>query len=159
MVDDQIRGHERVDAGRVAAQLGHRVAHGRQVHHGRYAGEVLQDDPSRHERDLHFGGGGGARPPRGQSYHIGVSHDPLAGVPKHVLEEDLDRHRQARQVERRLRRPGQGGERVVVRQSGPERAPGAERIAGSHDSSFYEQPLVRSGWRGRGAGEHPSERT
>ncbi len=96
VVDDQVGGHERVDAGRVAAQLGHGVAHGRQVHHRRDAGEVLEDDPGRHERDLHLGGAGSgsrARPPGRQGGHVGLPHDPAAGVAEHVLEQDLDGHR------------------------------------------------------------------
>ncbi len=52
VVDHQVGRHQRVDARRVAAHLGHRVAHGRQVDHARHAGEVLQDDPARHEREL-----------------------------------------------------------------------------------------------------------
>ena len=50
-------GHERVDARRVAAEVGHRVAHGREVDDRGDAGEVLQDDPRGHERDLGLGAG------------------------------------------------------------------------------------------------------
>jgi hypothetical protein len=57
VIDDQLGRQERVHPGGIAAHLLHRLAHGRQVHHRRHAGEVLQDHPRRHEGDL--GGGRG----------------------------------------------------------------------------------------------------
>ena len=51
VVDDQAGRHERVDAGGVSAQLRHGVAHGRQVHHGGHAGEVLEQHAPGHEGD------------------------------------------------------------------------------------------------------------
>ena len=59
VVDDEVGRDERVDHGRIAAELGHRVAHDRQVDDGRHAGQVLEDHARGHERDL---GLGGARP-------------------------------------------------------------------------------------------------
>ena len=53
---------------RVAAEVGHRVAHDREVDDGGHAGEVLEDDPRRHERDL--GLGGDARPPGGERLDV-----------------------------------------------------------------------------------------
>ena len=47
VVDDEIGRDERVDPRRVAAEVGHRVAHDRQVDDGRHAGQVLHDDPRR----------------------------------------------------------------------------------------------------------------
>ena len=52
VVDDQVGGNERVDAGGVAAHLGHGIAHGGQVDDARHASEVLEDDAGRHEREL-----------------------------------------------------------------------------------------------------------
>ena len=40
---------------RVAAEVGHRVAHDREVDDRRHAGEVLEEDPRGHERDLGLG--------------------------------------------------------------------------------------------------------
>ena len=65
VVDDQVRGHEGVDARGIAAERRHRVAHRRQVHDRRHAGEVLEDDAAGHERDL--GLAAGARAPGGQA--------------------------------------------------------------------------------------------
>ena len=45
VVDDEVGRDERVDQGRVAAKLGHRVAHHCQVDDRRHPREVLQDDP------------------------------------------------------------------------------------------------------------------
>jgi len=50
VVDDQVRGHQRVDAVGVATQLLDGVAHGGEVYHRRHAGEVLQDDARGQER-------------------------------------------------------------------------------------------------------------
>ena len=75
-------------------------------------GEVLEDDPGRHERDL--GLGRLARPPRGERRDVGLADDPAAGVPEHVLEEDLEGHRDAPEVEPgRHAAVGQGGQRVA----------------------------------------------
>ena len=52
VVDHEVGGDERVHARRVTAECGHRVAHRREVHDRGHAGEVLEDDARRHERDL-----------------------------------------------------------------------------------------------------------
>ncbi len=52
VVDHEFDWHERVDLLRVAAQRDDGVAHGREVHHGRYPGEVLHQYPRRCEGDL-----------------------------------------------------------------------------------------------------------
>ena len=77
---------------RVAAEIGHRVAHGGQVDDGRDAGEVLEQDAGGHERDL--GLGGGARPPGQERLDVLLADDAAARVAQQVLEQDLDRHRQ-----------------------------------------------------------------
>ncbi len=99
MVDDQVGRHERVDPGRVAAQLGHGVAHRGQIDHGRDAGEVLEDDPRRHERDLDLGRRPGARLPGGEGRDVLLADDAAAGVAEDVLEQDLHRDRQLAQVQ------------------------------------------------------------
>ena len=52
MVDHEVRGHERVDPGRVAPHLRERVAHRGEVDDARDAGEVLEDDAGGHEWEL-----------------------------------------------------------------------------------------------------------
>ena len=52
VVDHQLRRLQRVDLLRVAAQLLHGVAHGRQIDNGGHAGKVLHQHARRHKRDL-----------------------------------------------------------------------------------------------------------
>ena len=52
VVDDHLGGRERVDLGRVAAEVGHRLAHGGEVDDAGHAGEVLHDHAGRRELDL-----------------------------------------------------------------------------------------------------------
>jgi hypothetical protein len=47
VVDDELHRHERLDLRRIAAELGHRVAHGGQVGDGGDAGEVLHEHAAR----------------------------------------------------------------------------------------------------------------
>ena len=98
VVDHQIGGDERIDACRVTAHLGHRVAHGGQVDHARDAGEVLEDDAGGHERQLVLARVG--RIPRRQGADVVRVHESSArcGVAQGVLEQDLDREREPRQI-------------------------------------------------------------
>ena len=68
MVDDQIGRLHRVDTFRVSPEPDDAVAHGRQVDHGRDSGEILQQDPRRHEGD--FLGCTGPRVPAGQRLDV-----------------------------------------------------------------------------------------
>ncbi len=86
------------------------------------AGEVLEQDTRRHERDL--GLGGRARPPGQQRLDVGRVDHAAAGVAERVLEQDLDRDRQGGEVDP----VGDGVEPVDVREAGPERRAGAEWI-------------------------------
>ena len=52
VVDHELDRNQRVDLLRVAAEVGHRVAHRGEVDDGRDAGEVLEQDAGRRERDL-----------------------------------------------------------------------------------------------------------
>ena len=52
VVDHELDRDQRIDLLRVAAEFGHRGAHGGQVDDRRDAGEVLQEDPGRGEVDL-----------------------------------------------------------------------------------------------------------
>ena len=52
MIDDELHGLERVYAVGISAKRHDRVSHGGKVDDARNAGEVLQQDPRRHERDF-----------------------------------------------------------------------------------------------------------
>jgi len=52
MIDDQLDGRERIDLGRIAAELAHGVTHCGKVDHRGDAGEILQQHASGCERDL-----------------------------------------------------------------------------------------------------------
>ncbi len=47
MIDYQIHLAQRIDDGGIFAQVGNRIAHGRQIHHCRYPGEILHQNPRR----------------------------------------------------------------------------------------------------------------
>jgi hypothetical protein len=93
MVDDKIDRHERVDLARVAAERRHRVAHRREVHHRRHAGEVLHQHASGAKGDLVF-----RLPlvvhPRRDRLDILLRDAPAVLVAQQVLEHDLERERQ-----------------------------------------------------------------
>jgi hypothetical protein len=92
VVDHQLGRDERVDLARVAAQRGHGLAHRGQVHDGRDAGQVLQDDPGRAERDLDVGVGGRVPLPQGADVRLRDVHAVLG--PQQVLEQDLEAERE-----------------------------------------------------------------
>ena len=96
VVDDQVGRHQRLDACRVSADRGHRVAHCGEIDDGRNPGEVLQQDAGRHEWNLGFDGG--VRLPCRERARLGVADDTTPSVTEHVLHQDLDRHRRARQI-------------------------------------------------------------
>ena len=52
MIDDEIDRHERIDLLRIAAELGHRVAHRGQIDDGGNAGEILHEHARRPKGDL-----------------------------------------------------------------------------------------------------------
>ena len=55
MIDDEIDRHERIDLVGVAAELGHRIAHRREIDDGGNTGEILHQDARRTEGDLLLG--------------------------------------------------------------------------------------------------------
>ena len=97
VVDHELGRDERVDPRRVAALVAHRVAHRREVDDRRHAGEVLEQDPRRHEGDLP--GRLGRRDPAGDRLDLRVG-----AVPEHVLEQDPERVREPRDVPAGLER-------------------------------------------------------
>ena len=126
VVDDERDGDQRLDQLRVAAEPSDRRAHRREIHEQRDPGEVLQDDPGHHERDL--GGPLGLRLPGGEGAHV-VFLDPLAvAVAQQRLEDDADRDGQAANARGPV--PLEVGERV-------ERA-GAARTEGEAASEALE---------------------
>ncbi len=93
VVDDQLGRQQRVDLLGVAAHPLHGVAHGGEVHHGRDAGEVLQQHASR--REGNFLVRLGLRVPLGQGRHVGGADGLAVLGAEEVFEEDLERVRQA----------------------------------------------------------------
>ena len=102
MVDHELGGSERVDLRGVAAHRAHRVAHRGQVDHGRHPGEVLHEHARRRERDLGARLGAGV-PSRQRLDVLRANRFPVL-VAQQVLEQDLQRERQPRDVVRRLER-------------------------------------------------------
>ena len=97
MVDDQLDRLERIDLPGIAAEPLHRVPHGRQVDDCRYPGEVLEQDAAGTEGDLAIRGRLGI--PRRQPLDVlGRDRDPVL-ISQEVLEQDLQREGQSRNVE------------------------------------------------------------
>ncbi len=93
MIDHQFHRHQRIDLRWVAALLGHGIAHGRQVHHGRHAGKILHEHPGRMIGDFH-------RCivlllPAGDLAQILFPHHPAVHFAQQVFSEDADGKRQA----------------------------------------------------------------
>ena len=84
VVDHELDGNQRVDLLRAAAQVRHRVAHRGEVDDGRDAGEVLEQDARRRERDL------AVRLVCRDPARHGFDVRSVAG-PEHVLEQDSQR--------------------------------------------------------------------
>ena len=102
VVDHELGGRQRVDLGGVAAHLGHRVAHCRQVDHGGHAGEVLHQHARGRERDLLAR----LRPrvPAGQRLDVRGGDRATALGAQQILEQHLQRERQSRHVKALLER-------------------------------------------------------
>ncbi len=89
MVDHQFHRLLRIDQLRIAAELGHGVAHRRQIDHRRHAGEVLQQHPG--------GGKGDFLLRRGLRLPTGKRPDIIGGdgdsvlVAQQILEQDAQR--------------------------------------------------------------------
>ncbi len=99
VVDDHFGGRQRIDLLRVAAQLADRVAHGRQVDDAGHAGEVLHDDARR--REGNFVIRCRLRIPVEQRLDVAARHIDAIFKAQQVLQQDLQRERQARQFFRR----------------------------------------------------------
>ncbi len=129
VVDDEVDVDERVDPLRVAADLGHRVAHRGQVDDRRHTGEVLHQDAGRLEGNLGAGLGGGV--PAGDRLDVlGPHRDPVL-EPQHVLQEHLQRVGQPGDVEALMECVE--AEDLVAAPAHLERRAGAEGVAAAHD--------------------------
>ncbi len=95
VIDDQIDGNRRVDAGRVASEPLHRAAHGSQIDDRGNAGEVLEDHPRGKER--HFLRTGLLRIPAGERLDVGFGGDSPVAVPEGGFEKDLDAEGKSRE--------------------------------------------------------------
>ena len=141
---------------RVAPEVGHRVAHDRQVDDRRNAGEVLEQDPRRHERDLGLGGGAG--PPRQQRLDV---RRPRRRHRRHAGGAFSSRiltvtGRLARSIRSR-----DGVEPVEVWKAGPERRAGAEGIVDGMwvvTARLLRQPRRARGQSAPGGCAHPGSK-
>jgi hypothetical protein len=97
VVDDQVDVDERVDRARVPAEFLHRVAHRGQVDDRGNPGEVLHQNPRRLERDLDRRLG--LCIPAGDRLDVARSDRGPVLEAQRVLEQDLERVGQARDVE------------------------------------------------------------
>ena len=52
VIYDQVGGDQRIGEFRIGAQFFQRIAHGSQIDHARYAGEILQQHARRHKGDF-----------------------------------------------------------------------------------------------------------
>ena len=154
VVDDELDRHERVDRRRVAAHLGHRVAQRRQVDDARHAREVLQDHAGGREGDLLRGLG--LRVPRGERLDVLRADADAVLVAQQVLEQHLQRERQARDVVGGLQ--CLEGVDLICAPADLELGPRAEGILGSHGPSSVAPAYPGCAWRTSGTtrGRRPS---
>jgi hypothetical protein len=125
VIDDELHWLQRVDPLRIATELFHRVAHGRQVDDRGHPGEVLQQHTSGRERDL--ARGLSFRVDRGECLDVLAANGHTIFGAEQVFEENFERVRQrlglrvrrvhGRQSKVRIRGPadgqnGLGGERI-----------------------------------------------
>ena len=147
MVDDQLGRNQRIDLAGVAAERDDRVAHRRQVDHAGHAGEVLQHHARRHEGDLGVGLGGGV--PAGDGLDVLLAdRDSAVLAAQQVLEQDLHRVRETRQVEA-LAELRQAVERVGAPVDG-------QLVAGGEGVAHGQAPGRNRGRRRSGAGRRGS---
>jgi len=136
MVDHQFRRVQRVDAFGATTQAHDGIAHGRQVHHTRHAGEVLQNDACGGEGDLV--GRGRLRVPLQQCFDVGAGHAHAVLEAQQILEQNLQRVGQSRELVLRQRRETPDLVRAITR---IERRARAEAV--DHACLRVNTPLYR----------------
>ena len=126
VVDDQLDGLQRIDPGRVAAKLDDAVTHGGKVDDRRHAGEILEQDPGGHERDLALGAA--LDVPARQRGDVLLLHERAVFLAEQVLQQDAQRVRQRRHPGEPGRLEGRQAEVVHGLASDRESAPCLEGI-------------------------------
>eukprot|EP01088_Endostelium_zonatum_P000400 TRINITY_DN1067_c0_g1_i1.p3 TRINITY_DN1067_c0_g1~~TRINITY_DN1067_c0_g1_i1.p3 ORF type:complete len:260 (-),score=-2.12 TRINITY_DN1067_c0_g1_i1:54-833(-) len=102
MVDDEVDGDLRIDLGRVAAQLGDRIAHRGEIDDARHAGEILHQHARRAILDLAVRAA--LLLPIDDRLHVGLGHGLAVLEAEHVLEQHLHREGQATDIAELRRR-------------------------------------------------------
>ena len=87
MIDDEVRGYQRIGAFGICAHVAQRIAHGGQIDNARNAGEILQQHSSRTEVNLLRRR---ADLPGRHVFDIGRLHGRAVFGAQQVLEQDLD---------------------------------------------------------------------
>src|SRR5205823_5225529 len=95
VVDDEVHRDEGLDASGILSGPLHRGTHGREIDGGRYAGEVLHQDPHRPERN---GDGVVAGRISREGGDVLLARAAGVGRAHHLLQQDLHGHWNARQV-------------------------------------------------------------
>ena len=96
VVDHEIARRQRIDPFRIAAEPLHRLAHDREIHHGRHAREILRQNPRRHEGDFLFLLCFGI--PIRQRFDVARAHVMVVFLSEQVFQQDFQRNRQPRDV-------------------------------------------------------------
>ena len=94
VIDDEIDRHERLDDFRIAAEALHRAAHGREIHHQRHAGEILQNNAR--DDEWNFLVRRRLRVPVRERLDILAPHFLAVAISQHRFENDADADGQTR---------------------------------------------------------------
>ncbi len=97
VVDDEVHRHLRVDGFGRGTELGGRIAHGGEVHHGGHTGEVLHQHTGRAVGDLVLGRALVIQP-GGHGLDVFLLHRIAVFKAQEVLKEHLQRGRQFRHI-------------------------------------------------------------
>ena len=152
VIDDQVDRHQRIDLLRVAAQLGHRIAHGGQIDDAGHAGEILHQHARRAIVDFVIRLAG--TQPRDQRLEIGDRDCRAIFKTQQIFEQYLHRIREPADVAELF---GRSGEAVIGKAlaADGERAAGVQAVLsdGGHDSvscSCLPDDLAQGGGSGKG---------
>jgi len=88
VINHEVDRYARIDFFRVASKAGHCATHGGEVNNGRNAGEVLQQDACRHERDFDLGRAG--RVVCSQFFHVGFFDEEAVAIPQCAFQQHFD---------------------------------------------------------------------